>query len=227
MSATPEISAGISPVRRAYDATYGRLFATFYDRMLAKAEAGPLGEGRAEIVGAASGRTLELGAGTGLNLAHYGDAVTELVLTEPFGPMAARLRDRLAASDTPGREASVIEAPAEALPFEDDSFDSVVATLVLCTVTDQKAALAEIARVLRPGGRLHFFEHVRAETSGRARAQNLLHGPWYAIGHGCHCNRDTAATLERSPLGIERLERGEISELGPLVKPVIRGSAVL
>lgn len=215
-----------SPVRRAYDATYGRFFARAYDRMLAAAERGELGERRAEIVGDAAGDVLEIGAGTGLNLPHYGDGVRSLTLTEPFGPMAAQLRDKLATRpDRAGAE--VIEAPAEALPFADGSFDSVVATLVLCTVTDQAASLAEIERVLRPGGRLHFLEHVRASTSGLARAQDLLHGPWFAAGHGCHCNRDTATAIERSGLAIEQLVRGELSAMSPIVKPSIRGSAIL
>ncbi len=213
-----------SIIRRAYDATYGRAFAGLYDRSLAKAERGPLGEGRARAVAGASGRTLELGAGTGLNLPHYPEAVGELVLTEPFGPMAAQLRQKLAGS---GREARVVEAPAEELPFDASCFDTVVATLMLCTVRDQAVALTEVARVLRPGGRLIFFEHVRAQTPRLARAQDILHGPWYAIGHGCHCNRDTAAAIERSRLDLIELERDEIAGLAPLVKPFISGVASL
>jgi ubiquinone/menaquinone biosynthesis C-methylase UbiE len=212
-----------SLLRRAYDATYGRAFAALYDRSLAKANRGRLGAGRAELVGLASGRTLELGAGTGLNLEHYSEAVSELVLTEPFGPMADQLRGRLADS---GRDAEVVEAPAEDLPCEDGDFDTVVSTLVLCTVDDQAATLAEIARVLAPGGRLIFYEHVRAESPRLARAQDLLHGPWFAIGHGCLCNRDTAAAIERSPLEIAELEREEMSDVPALVKPFIRGVAV-
>jgi ubiquinone/menaquinone biosynthesis C-methylase UbiE len=211
-----------SLLRRAYDATYGRAFAALYDRSLAKANRGRLGAGRAELVGLASGRTLELGAGTGLNLEHYSEAVSELVLTEPFGPMAGQLRERLADS---GRDAEVFEAPAEDLPCEDGDFDTVVSTLVLCTVDDQAATLAEVARVLAPGGRLIFYEHVRAESPRLARAQDLLHGPWFAIGHGCHCNRDTAAAIERSPLEIAELEREEMSDVPVLVKPFIRGVA--
>ncbi|TFG72438.1 MAG: class I SAM-dependent methyltransferase [Solirubrobacterales bacterium] len=215
---------GRSLIRRAYDASYGRLFAASYDRMLARAERGELGARRAQVVGDASGRTLELGAGTGLNLPHYSDAVTELVLTEPFGPMAEKLRAKLAGS---GREADVIEAPAENLPFDSDSFDTVVCTLMLCTVEDQAASLAEVARVLRPGGRLLFFEHVRAETPGLARAQDVLHGPWFAIGHGCHCNRDTVAAIERSELVLEDVQRAEMEGMAPIVKPTVAGAARL
>ena len=213
-----------SLIRRAYDASYGRLFAAAYDRMLAGAERGELGARRGEMVGKAAGRTLELGSGTGLNLRHYADAVTDLILTEPFAPMAARLRAKLGEHD---RDAQVVETAAETLPFEDDSFDTVVATLVLCTVDDPVRAVDEVGRVLRPGGSLILLEHVRAETPGLARAQDLLHGPWFAIGHGCHCNRDTAAVIGGSRLEFETLERTEMSGLAPLVKPVIAGVARL
>lgn len=217
-----------SRIRRAYDASYGRLFAAAYDRMLAGAERGELGARRREMVGRAAGRTLELGSGTGLNLPHYADTVTDLVLTEPFAPMAARLRAKL--SQGVGREdrgAQVVETPAESLPFEDDSFDSVVATLVLCTVDDPAAVVSEVGRVLRPGGSLILLEHVRAETPGLARAQDLLHGPWFLLGHGCHCNRDTVAVIRGSQLEFESLERGEMSGVAPLVKPIVAGVARL
>jgi ubiquinone/menaquinone biosynthesis C-methylase UbiE len=213
-----------SLIRRAYDASYGRLFAATYDRMLAGAERGELGARRSEMVGRATGRTLEIGSGTGLNLPHYAAVVSDLVLTEPFAPMAARLRAKLGEHD---REAQVVEAAAETLPFDDDSFDTVVATLVLCTVDDPVRAVSEIGRVLRPGGSLILLEHVRAETPGLARAQDLLHGPWLAIGHGCHCNRDTVAVIAGSRLEFETLERTEMSGLAPLVKPVIAGVARL
>ena len=95
-------------------------------------------------------------------------------------------------------------APADRLPFDDDSFDTVVVTLVLCTVEDLDATLAEVARVLRPGGRLLFLEHVRAEEPRLARWQDRLERPWRFIGHGCHPNRDTVATIAASPLELER-----------------------
>jgi ubiquinone/menaquinone biosynthesis C-methylase UbiE len=213
-----------SLLRRAYDATYGRLFAACYDPVLSHSEEGELGEHRDEVIARAAGRVLEIGAGTGLNLAHYRDGVTELVLSEPFDPMAAKLRAKLTAD---GHGARVVDAAAEQLPFEADSFDVVVSTLVLCTVDDQEAALNEVARVLRPGGRLLFIEHVRASEERLARWQDRLHGPWFAFGHGCHCNRDTEAAIERSPLGIESIERRQMTAVPPLVRPMIMGSALL
>ena len=146
-----------------------RIFAALYDRLLSGTERAGLQDMRAELLAGARGRTLELGAGTGLNLAHYTDAVTELVLTEPDPHMARRLRSRLEDErPAPGR-VEVIEAPAERLPFEDQSFDTVVSTLVLCSVESPGGAAAEITRVLKPEGRLLYLEHVRSGDPALAR----------------------------------------------------------
>jgi SAM-dependent methyltransferase len=213
-----------SLLHRAYDATWGRLFAATYDRSLAKAEEHELGRRREAIVPRATGRVLELGAGTGLNLRRYGDGASELVLTEPFEPMARRLREKAGAS---GREVEVVETTAERLPFDDASFDAVVATLVLCTVGDVEETLAEVVRVLKPGGRLLFLEHVRApEEGGLSRAQDFFRGPWFLLGHGCNCNRDTVGAIERSGLVLDDLERGELSGVPPIIRPVAQGSAL-
>lgn len=207
---------------RIYDATWGRAFALGYDFFFARAERGGLRELRRRALAEASGRTLEVGAGSGLNHDLYPPGVTELTLTEPFGPMARQLRAKAATLTPP---ATVVEAPAEALPFGDDSFDTVALTLVLCTVPDPDRALAEIARVLRPGGRFLFLEHVRSEDPGLARWQDRLRGPWSAFGHGCQCNRPTLAAIERSPLTVERAERGTLPKMPALVKPMLIGSA--
>ena len=207
-----------------YDATWGRAFALGYDFFFQRAERGGLRELRRRALADARGRTLEIGAGTGLNHDLYPSAVSELVLTEPFEPMARQLREKASRLSIP---AEVVEAPAEALPFPDDSFDTVALTLVLCTVPEPDRALAEIARVLKPGGRFLFLEHVRADEPGLARWQDRLNPPWRVFGHGCNCNRDTLATIERSPLAVERAERGRIPKMPPLVKPMLIGSARL
>jgi SAM-dependent methyltransferase len=209
---------------RVYDATWGRLFAAAYDRGLKGTEEAGLREMRRETLAAARGRTIDLGAGTGANLALYPDAVSELVLAEPDPHMAKRLREKLANS---GRDAQLVEAPAERLPFEDSSFDTAVFTLVLCTVPDPEAALAEAARVLKPGGMLLFVEHVRADNAGLARWQDRLEKPWRFAADGCHCNRDTVANIEASPLTVEQVERGRLPKAPPLVRPLVRGSATL
>ena len=210
-------------LKRGYDATWGRLFAAGYERTMAATEEAGMREIRRDLVAGASGRTLEIGAGTGLNLGHYSAAVTDLVLTEPFEPMARRLRERVTKS---GRRADVVEAPAERLPFDDDDFDSVVCTLVLCTVDDVPATLAEIARVLRPGGRLLFCEHVRSDDAGLARWQDRLERPWMFVGHGCHPNRDTVASIGASALTVERADLGRLPKAAPIIKPLAVGSAV-
>ena len=207
---------------RIYDATWGRAFAALYDRSFKATEEAGLRQMRRELLAGAGGRVLELGAGTGLNLDLYPAEVEDLVLLEPDPHMAKRLRAAAGASPRP---ASVSEAPAERLPFEDSSFDTVVSTLVFCTVPDPGAALSEVARVLRPGGRLLFVEHVRAEDPGLARWQDRLEKPWRFVGDGCHCNRDTVATIAASPLRLEDVERGELPKAPPIVRPLVRGSA--
>jgi ubiquinone/menaquinone biosynthesis C-methylase UbiE len=207
---------------RIYDAIWGRLFAAMYDRAFEAAEEAGLREMRRQLLVEAEGRVLELGAGTGLNLDLYPQEIGELVMLEPDPHMAKRLRG---AAATSSRRLSVSEAPAERLPFEDASFDVVVSTLVFCTVPDPVAALAEVSRVLKPGGRLLFLEHVRAEDPGLARWQDRLEKPWRFLGDGCHCNRDTVATIESSALRLKDVERAEFPKAPPIVKPLVRGSA--
>jgi ubiquinone/menaquinone biosynthesis C-methylase UbiE len=207
---------------RIYEATGGRLFAALYDRLTKGSEDAGLADMRARVLAKAHGATLELGAGTGANLKHYPDAVTELVLTEPSEHMARRLRDKVAAS---GRAAQVVVAPAEHLPFEDARFDTVAGTLVLCTAEDPAAALGEVARVLRPGGQLLFLEHVRADEPGLARWQDRLEGAWGYMAAGCHPNRDTLAAIEAAGLTVDDLERGRFPKAPPLVRPLISGRA--
>jgi ubiquinone/menaquinone biosynthesis C-methylase UbiE len=209
---------------RLYDATWGRLFTAAYDRAFTATEEAGLRRMRRELLAEAKGRVLELGAGTGANIELYPDSVEGLVLAEPDPHMMKRLRAKLAESN---RAAEVVEAPAERLPLEDGSFDTAVVTLVLCTVPNPEAALAEIARVLKPGGRLLFIEHVRAEQPGLARWQDRLETPWRFLGDGCHCNRDTVATIAASPLTLGDIQRDKLPKAVPIVEPLVRGRAVL
>ena len=208
---------------RIYDATWGRGFAAVYDRGLKATEDAGLRETRRETLAAARGRTIDLGAGTGVNAALFPSEVSELVLAEPDPHMLKKLRAKLPIE---GPGVSAIQAPAEKLPFEDDSFDTAVFTLVLCTVPDPGAALAEAARILRPGGRLLFVEHVRAEDQGLARWQDRLEKPWRFLADGCHCNRDTVSLIEASPFELQQVERGDLPKAVPLVKPLARGAAL-
>jgi SAM-dependent methyltransferase len=207
---------------RLYEATAGRLFAAIYDKFMAATEEAGLADARRGLLANARGATLELGAGTGGNLQHYPEAVTELVLTEPSEHMAKRLRAKTSAS---GRDAQVILAPAERLPFEDEHFDTVVGTLMLCTADDPAAVLGEVRRVLRPGGQLLFLEHVRSDEPKLARWQDRLEKPWGYLGAGCHPNRPTLATIEASGLTVEGVEHGRLPKAPPIVRPMISGRA--
>jgi ubiquinone/menaquinone biosynthesis C-methylase UbiE len=202
-----------------------RFFAAIYDRLMSGTEDAGLREMRAELIGEARGRTLELGAGTGLNLTHYGEAVTNLTVTEPDPFMARRLRARVDAEAPPGMTVEIVETPAEKLPFPDASFDTVVSTLVLCSVEDPDAASREIARVLRPEGRLLYLEHVRSEDPKSARWQDRLERPWGWFGAGCHPNRPTAETLVQAGFATEGLEHDKLPKAPPIVRPLIRGEA--
>jgi ubiquinone/menaquinone biosynthesis C-methylase UbiE len=202
-----------------------RLFAAVYDRMMSAQERAGLRDMRAELLAAASGRVLELGAGTGLNLTHYGAAVTELVLTEPDPHMARRLRSRVEAAEVPFH-VDVVEVGAEKLPFKDHSFDTAVSTLVFCTVPDPGLAAAEVARLLKPDGQLLLLEHVRGAPEGRlTRWQDRLERPWGWVGAGCHPNRDTTTTLSAS-FDVSGLRPDRFpGSAPPIVKPLIRGAA--
>jgi ubiquinone/menaquinone biosynthesis C-methylase UbiE len=208
-----------------YDATWGRMFSAFYDRAFAASEEAGLREMRAELLKQARGRVLELGSGTGLNLELYPrEGLDSLTLTEPDPHMFKQLRQR-ADDDCPGAE--LLEAGAEDLPFADDSFDTVVVTLVLCTVPDQLAALKEISRVLAPGGQLLFLEHVRANHPDLARWQDRLERPWRFLGDGCHCNRDTVSAISAAGFQLGDVERDEFPKAPAIIRPLVKGDAVL
>jgi ubiquinone/menaquinone biosynthesis C-methylase UbiE len=198
-----------------------KFFAATYDRMSRKNEEHGVRALRQGLLADASGRVLEIGGGTGANLSFYDGAVESLVLTEPESNMLRRLQ-RKAREQAP--LAKVLRAPAEDLPFEDDSFDTVVSTLVLCGVDDQNRALREIRRVLRPGGRLLFLEHVRSDDPKFARFQDRMN--WLnRFVVDCDCNRPTLASIEAAGFTVSKLEQSTMPKAPKFVRPLIVGSA--
>lgn len=197
------------------------ILAPVYDKMSRKSEEAGLGAMRESLLAGADGRVLEIGGGTGANLRYY-DGVDSLVVTEPEPAMLRRLQDRVREQAT---QAEVVQAPAEDLPFEDASFDTVVSTLVLCGV-DQERSLGEVRRVLRPGGRLLFLEHVRSDDPAVARFQDRMN--WLnRFLVGCECNRETLTAIESSGFTISRLEQKTMPEVPRFVRPAIVGAAVV
>lgn len=200
----------------------GWLFACMYDRMTAGVEAAGLAAHRERLLAGATGHVLEIGAGTGANLPLYGEGVETLTVAEPEAPMARRLARRI--REQP-REVALVEAPAEKLPFADALFDTVVSTLVLCMVSDQARALREVRRVLRPGGRFLFLEHVRSEEPTLASWQDRLNGLNRVIAHGCNCNRSTLDAIRAAGFTITSLERHQMPKAPPFVRPLVVGRA--
>lgn len=207
---------------RIYDATWGRMFSAYYDRGFKATEEAGLREMRRELLAQARGRVLELGAGTGLNLDLYPEGLEHLTLTEPDPHMTKQLRAKLASSE---RKAELVETGAERLPFPDDSFDTAVVTLVLCTVPDPASSLAEIKRVLKPGGQLLYLEHVRSRHPDLAKWQDRLESPWRFLADGCHCNRDTVSAISAAGFELGDVERGALPKAPPIVRPMATGSA--
>jgi SAM-dependent methyltransferase len=201
---------------------WAKVFAVVYDPFLWVGERMGMRALRRDLLGQARGRTVELGAGTGLNLAHYRDDIDELLLSEPEAPMRARLEREVRRS---GRAARVLDAPAERLPFDDASVDTVVSTLVLCTVDEPDVALREIARVLRPDGQLLFVEHIRSESARLAAWQDRLAGPWRRFAEGCRCNRATLELIRAGDLEIDELRQASWRGMPSIVRPLVAGSA--
>ena len=203
-----------------------RLFALWYPWVCGLSENAGQREIRRDLIAQAEGRALEIGAGNGYNLPHYTEAVSELVVTDPSPHMLQHLRESLASEPPPVGSWELEQTGAEELPFEDASFDTVVATYVLCSVSDIDRALAEVARVLKPSGHYIYLEHVHAgEGTLLGRFQDLIEVPHRYIAAGCHPNRRTEKLLEASPLVVERLEHGRMPRAAPSVRPTIRGIA--
>ncbi len=200
---------------------FDKVCACCYDRFMDRIERAGAAEHRRRLVEEVRGEVLEIGAGTGKNLPLYG-AAERVVALEPDPAMRAR-------AHTAAQEAQVlvevVEGDAIALPFPDASFDTVVFSLVLCTVPDMEQALAEARRVLRPGGILSFYEHVRAADPRLARWQDRLERPWSWIGRGCHPNRDPAAVVAAAGFGVLSLEEFDFPVMPPIVRPHVIGFA--
>jgi ubiquinone/menaquinone biosynthesis C-methylase UbiE len=217
------VNTDIRPTTPAARATvWARTFARLYDSSLWAGERAGAAALRAELLSQARGRTVEIGGGTGLNLHSYPAAVTELFVTEPDGSMRSRLARRLRRSE---RAAQIVDAPAEDLPFADQSVDTVVSTFVLCTVDDPERALREITRVLAPGGQLLFLEHVRSRSPRLAAWQDRLAGPWQKFARGCRCNRATAELIAQSGLARREFQERKWRAMPPIVRPLIVGRA--
>lgn len=201
---------------------WGHVFAAIYDRMGAKTEQDGLGAHRDSLLADAAGDVLEIGGGTGRNLEFYGESVNTLTITEPEKPMIRRLQRRI---QELAPQAKLLRAPAEDLPFQDASFDVAVSTLVLCTVDDQRRALRELRRVLRPAGKLLFIEHVRSEDPALARRQDRMMPINVRIGHGCHCNRPTLESISGAGFDVTRVEHDTLKHVPAFVRPLIIGVA--
>jgi ubiquinone/menaquinone biosynthesis C-methylase UbiE len=200
------------------------IFARCYARTSGLMERG-LAPYRRTLLTDLSGRVIEVGAGNGMNFAHYPATVTEVIAVEPE-PHLRRVAEQNAASATP--PITVIDGLADALPGGDDSYDAAVASLVLCSVPDPDRALAELFRVVKPGGQLRFFEHVQAPEPLRRRVQKALDATVFPfLAGGCHCGRDTATTIERAGFVIQQIDRlsAADTQLPFPVSPQILGTA--
>lgn len=197
-----------------------RWHASLYDRLMRTTERRIMADLRARLLGPLEGTVLEVGAGTGANLPFYTHAA-RVVATEPDPYMLRRAAQRLREIDHPAIELRL--ASAEALPFRPGTFDHVVATLVFCTVPDPERALREVRRVLKPEGRFHFVEHVRADGFV-GRAQDFIRPVWKFFAAGCVVNRRTGELIERAGFVIESLERRRLQFGVPLLVGVARSA---
>ena len=201
------------------------LGATIYDRFTRRSEQACLQNWRANLLAEVRGDVLEVGAGTGANMAHYPPAVERLVLVEPDRYMRRKLSNKLAASGRTN-SADIIDRTLEKLDLPDESFDFVVATLVLCSVIDLDEALTEICRMIKPGGAFVFLEHVAAEARpGRLKWQRRLQPVWKRVAGNCHLARNTASAILEAGFVIEAVTRESMRKAAPLLRPTVRGIA--
>ncbi len=201
-----------------------KLMAAIYDRMMAGTEEACLAAWRAEVLAVAQGDVLEVGAGTGANLRHYPQAVERLRLAEP-DPDMRRLLSSEAAKWT-GMQVEVVDHTMEQLPYPSAVFDTVVCTLVLCSVSDPPRAVREAYRVLKPGGSLVFIEHVAAATGTSLRVwQGRIEPLWHRLAGNCHLTRMTERTIGEAGFSMVSIQRQSLRKALPFVRPSIRGVA--
>ena len=205
--------------------TLSRLFAWWYPKLMGVAERAGQADVRRAQLAAAAGRTLEIGVGSGLSLPHYGDPVTELVLLEPNKAFHPELLRTIELLEQRRWSWELVSGDVHQMPFEDSTFDTVTASFTFCSVADPSQALDEIHRVMRPGGRLLFHEHVRGQGA-RARLQDALASVQVALADGCHPNRDFLAAVEASRLQAVQVVHSRMPRGFPTVAPVVHGTAV-
>ncbi|MCC3768595.1 class I SAM-dependent methyltransferase [Streptomyces sp. UNOC14_S4] len=216
----------LRPSTTPHDTVHHPLFARYYAKVspLFDERAG-IGAYRQELLAGLSGRVIEIGAGTGLNFAHYPTTVSEVVAIEPERLLRRRAVDAAVRAGVP---VDVVPGAAEALPVKSEAFDAAVASLVLCSVRDVRRALAELRRVLRPGGELRFFEHGRAENRTHAAVQYVLDATvWPLLMGGCHTARDPLAAIRAAgfELGAYRRLRVPEARIPNPVSPCVLGVA--
>jgi ubiquinone/menaquinone biosynthesis C-methylase UbiE len=203
-------------------AVHHPLFARFYARFAKREDEAGNADNRRELLAGLSGRVVEVGAGIGSNFAHYPAGVSEVIAIEPEPYLRGKAQDNATAAPVPVR---VMEGLADALPLEDASVDAGVASLVLCSVPDQEVALAELHRVIKPGGELRFYEHVISNRESRRKFQRFMDATvWPRVAGGCHMTRDTRGAIERAGFIVQRSRRFPFPP-GNFGLPHILGSA--
>ena len=221
---TQNLMSDITTDSAATSTLRDRLFTLWYPRLMSLSERAGQADVRAAQLARARGRTLEIGAGSGLSLPHYGEAVTELVLVEPDADFRLALRRTIDELPSSTRRTTVVDADGQALPFDDATFDTVTASFTFCTMERPDLGLDELHRVLRPGGQFLFHEHVRGHGL-LARFQDLMTPLQVALAAGCHPNRDFEDTLRRTAFRVDELDSGRMPRAFPTVSPVVHGVA--
>jgi ubiquinone/menaquinone biosynthesis C-methylase UbiE len=199
------------------------LMAQSYDWTMRKTEQRCLNQWREDLLRQATGDLLEIGAGTGSNLPHYPTSLSTITLSEPDPQMRRKLQQKLAAKNN--REITVVNWNAEQINLPAQSLDTIVSSLVLCSVGNQQQTLTELHRVLRPGGQLLFLEHIIAAETKTVRWQKRIEPVWRLCSGNCHLTRDTANNIEAAGLKIEQLNEANIIDAPAILQRTVRGRA--